>query len=555
MKYTLLSLLLCTLFLSTTLLAETITIPYQGNLTRDKRPLEGQFNFRFALFNSPADADSFWSCTMNNLTVTNGKFGVKLQVEKNLLDKMRSDTYLEVVVLSGPGITTPVTLRPRSRVYSSSPESERSKQQAGKDSKTTGKESNAGGQNNHAKGDHSTIGGGGGETPADSNSAGGGHSTIGGGSKNKSDGEHSSVGGGKENEAKGEGSSVNGGEKNKAGGSHSGVGGGKKNEASGTTSRVGGGTNNRARGNNSVVSGGGSETEADSNSAIGDYSAIGGGYGNIASGYASTVPGGGYNTAAGSHSLAMGRKAKALHDGSFVWSSDSVTDFNTTGAGQYLINAPGGVGIGTNTPYAPLDVNGGLRLYSTSYGYGMNITPTSNGISFGYSEPSGGAAHMTWYWMKTILQGKLGIGTNSTQTTNTITVVQNSSTDPLADAWTVYSSRRWKTNIETMKNALENVKKLRGVTFNWKEDGKHDIGLIAEEVGEVFPEIVAYEENGTDAKSVDYARLVSVLIEAVKEQQQQNEELINRITRLETLVQSLSGRQSLPDDQTAGGSR
>ena len=52
-----------------------------------------------------------------------------------------------------------------------------------------------------------------------------------------------------------------------------------------------------------------------------------------------------------------------------------------------------------------------------------------------------------------------------------------------------------------------------------KAGSKHDIGLIAEEVGEVVPEVVAYEENGVDAKGVDYARLTAVLIEAVKEQQ------------------------------------
>ena len=57
------------------------------------------------------------------------------------------------------------------------------------------------------------------------------------------------------------------------------------------------------------------------------------------------------------------------------------------------------------------------------------------------------------------------------------------------------------------------------MSYDWKADGKHDIGLIAEEVGEVIPEVVAYEENGIDAKSVDYARLVAVLIEAVKAQQ------------------------------------
>jgi len=113
----------------------------------------------------------------------------------------------------------------------------------------------------------------------------------------------------------------------------------------------------------------------------------------------------------------------------------------------------------------------------------------------------------------------IGIGTDTPG--NMLTVVQGSPTDPIADAWTTYSSRRWKTDIKPIENALDKVRKLRGVTFNWKKDGKNDIGLIAEEVGEVIPEVVAYEDNGSDAKSVDYARLVAVLIEAVKEQQKQ----------------------------------
>jgi uncharacterized small protein (DUF1192 family) len=70
------------------------------------------------------------------------------------------------------------------------------------------------------------------------------------------------------------------------------------------------------------------------------------------------------------------------------------------------------------------------------------------------------------------------------------------------------------------------------VSFHWKRDGQHDIGLIAEEVGEVVPEVVAYEENGLDAKSVDYARLTALLIEAVKEQQAQIQTLKSEIERL-----------------------
>ena len=79
---------------------------------------------------------------------------------------------------------------------------------------------------------------------------------------------------------------------------------------------------------------------------------------------------------------------------------------------------------------------------------------------------------------------------------------------------------------------MEKVKNLRGVYFDWKADGKHDIGMIAEEVGKVIPEVVTYEENGKDAKSLDYARLVSVLVEAIKEQQKQIEELKSEIEEL-----------------------
>ena len=69
------------------------------------------------------------------------------------------------------------------------------------------------------------------------------------------------------------------------------------------------------------------------------------------------------------------------------------------------------------------------------------------------------------------------------------------------------------------------VLRLRGVSYAWKGSGERGIGLIAEEVGEVVPEVVAYEEDSEYATSVDYARLVAVLIEAIKEQQEELDEL------------------------------
>jgi hypothetical protein len=58
-----------------------------------------------------------------------------------------------------------------------------------------------------------------------------------------------------------------------------------------------------------------------------------------------------------------------------------------------------------------------------------------------------------------------------------------------------------------------------------KDSGKHEIGVIAEEVGAVVPELVSYEANGKDARSVDYGRLTALLIEAVKTQQREIEAL------------------------------
>jgi hypothetical protein len=100
------------------------------------------------------------------------------------------------------------------------------------------------------------------------------------------------------------------------------------------------------------------------------------------------------------------------------------------------------------------------------------------------------------------------------------------------------SSRRWKTNIAPMTGALAKVQQLQGVTYDWRASGRHDIGLIAEDVHRVVPEVVAMEENGVDAKGVDYARLTSLLIEAVKEQQKEIDALHAAIS---DLTQRLAG--------------
>ena len=101
---------------------------------------------------------------------------------------------------------------------------------------------------------------------------------------------------------------------------------------------------------------------------------------------------------------------------------------------------------------------------------------------------------------------------------------------------TASSDRKLKTNIETLENGLEIVSKLRGVRFNWIESGERSVGMIAQEVEEVLPELVLETERNTlegqesnKIKSLDYSKIVAVLIEAIKEQQIQINDLKNMI--------------------------
>ncbi|NWG04286.1 MAG: tail fiber domain-containing protein [Syntrophaceae bacterium] len=98
----------------------------------------------------------------------------------------------------------------------------------------------------------------------------------------------------------------------------------------------------------------------------------------------------------------------------------------------------------------------------------------------------------------------------------------------------VESSIRWKRNIQEIDGALDKIMSLRGVYFDWDEEhgGKHDIGFIAEEVGKVIPEIVAFEPDGVYATGIDYGAITPMLVQAIKEQQKQIEELKAQINEL-----------------------
>jgi hypothetical protein len=92
-----------------------------------------------------------------------------------------------------------------------------------------------------------------------------------------------------------------------------------------------------------------------------------------------------------------------------------------------------------------------------------------------------------------------------------------------------FSDQRVKENIVTLSNSLEKVKQLRGVSYNKIGEEEKKIGVIAQEILEVLPEVVQQDQNGM--YSVAYGNIVAVLIESIKEQQ-------TRIESLETQLKT-----------------
>ena len=75
------------------------------------------------------------------------------------------------------------------------------------------------------------------------------------------------------------------------------------------------------------------------------------------------------------------------------------------------------------------------------------------------------------------------------------------------------------------------VLNLRPVSFDWKDTGEKDFGLIAEEVNEYLPELVKKDELG-EVEGIKYSKLTSLLIKAVQDQQQQIDKLTKEISWL-----------------------
>ena len=106
---------------------------------------------------------------------------------------------------------------------------------------------------------------------------------------------------------------------------------------------------------------------------------------------------------------------------------------------------------------------------------------------------------------------------------------------------TTVSDERLKENIQVVDNALEKVSQLKGVTFDWKEDGESSAGLIAQDVEKVLPSAVKDKglpfkaDDDQEYKTVEYSQITSLLVEAIKELKEENKQLRSEIEGLKSI--------------------
>ena len=137
---------------------------------------------------------------------------------------------------------------------------------------------------------------------------------------------------------------------------------------------------------------------------------------------------------------------------------------------------------------------------------------------------SAGGVRVVKLWDTLQIQGTLGVS-GSISANGTIRAV---GADVIAFA---SSDKNLKDNITPISNPIEKIQKIGGYEFDWNDKQDvyegHDVGVIAQEIEEVLPELVTTRDNGY--KAVKYDKIVALLIEAIKDQQKQIDELKSKI--------------------------
>jgi N-acetylneuraminic acid mutarotase len=195
---------------------------------------------------------------------------------------------------------------------------------------------------------------------------------------------------------------------------------------------------------------------------------------------------------------------------------------NATSSKELMrIKGNGNIGIGVDDAQFKLDVNGRVRIRATpglSAGTWLNndANTSSNAFVGMRSDTEVGI-----YGQTGTPNWRFYVNTSTGNATLQGVLTQN-------------SDARLKKDIQPLQSALENIETISGYQYHWKEEGRdsaQQIGLLAQEVQKMYPQLVKEDSNGT--LSVNYSGMVPVLLEAIKEQQKQIDEMKKAIQLLQ----------------------
>jgi endosialidase-like protein len=287
------------------------------------------------------------------------------------------------------------------------------------------------------------------------------------------------------------------------------------------------GSSNTAVGNSALKM----DTDGSSNTAVGylAMTAINGGHDNVAvGGFALSSSTAGFNNAA---------------FGADAMTSSTTGNNNTAIGAQALENNTGNnnLAIGTQAMASKTGGDNNLALGANAGG-AITTGGGSNNIMIGHAGVDGESSTIrigtSPLHSKTFIAGIFGVMTSNAQ--NTVPVV----IDGTGQLGTVASSRSVKFDIEDMAGATADLMKLRPVTFRYIAHGANaplQYGLIAEEVAEVYPELVAHGSDGK-VSSIMYQFLPPMLLNEAQKQHQKIEEQQRTIDTLQAQLAALARR-------------
>ena len=218
------------------------------------------------------------------------------------------------------------------------------------------------------------------------------------------------------------------------------------------------------------------------------------------------------------------------------------------GTGQTGLPGNGAILIGNGSAYnltttptfqGTVTFNGQVQIENATSGGGLELRGANPTINFRDTDHRGAFIHVNGNTFYVLRASGTDVGRGSWATSGSywpleINLENNNAT--FGGTVTMQSDIRSKTNVETISDALQRVLNMRGVFYNrLTEEGvndKRECGVIAQEVQEILPEVV--HETNSDRLSVSYGNMVGLLIEAIKEQQKQIEDLKSAVEDLKS---------------------